>query len=104
MDDGGGGTPEGGGKSFFVKSARPDSRCPRRYGGTGLGLAICKQLIDLMGGRIEVTSRVGAGSTFAFELSLPRSAATVMARDKLPGHLRNLRVLLVDDIAMNIAV
>jgi len=104
IEDTGIGMPESVREKLFQKFTQADSSMTRRYGGTGLGLAICKQLIDLMEGRIEVTSRVGAGSTFAFELSLPRSSRAGMARDSLPKNLRNLRVLLVDDIAMNIEV
>jgi len=104
IEDTGIGMPESVRERLFAKFTQADSSVTRRFGGTGLGLAICKELIELMEGRIEVASRVGAGSTFAFELNLPRSAAAIVGRDALPAQLRHLRALLVDDIAMNIEV
>jgi signal transduction histidine kinase len=46
----------------------------RGVGGSGLGLYICRELVERMHGRIWVTSEVGSGSTFTFELPLDRGS------------------------------
>jgi len=58
----------------FEKFTQVDGSTTRRYGGTGLGLAICRDLAGAMGGRIDVDSREGVGSTFTFGLPLQRAA------------------------------
>jgi PAS domain S-box-containing protein len=88
---------------LFNRFAQAETSIAANYGGTGLGLAISKQLIELMDGRIGVTSTLGTGSTFWLELDLPIAEAgsePTAAADDGPA-FAGARVLVVDDVELN---
>ncbi|XP_054797681.1 histidine kinase 5-like [Prosopis cineraria] len=69
------GIPENAISTLFKRYMQVSADHARKYGGTGLGLAICKQLVELMGGRLTVSSKEHCGSTFTFILPYKVSIA-----------------------------
>ena len=98
-------------KSFlgriFESFSQEENRERSNYSGTGLGMAITKQLLDLMGGTIEVESELGKGTSFYVDLSFKRDLLEQSAvEDKAPedNDITGLRILLVEDNELNMEI
>ena len=100
VEDTGIGIPEDKLRSVFERFTQADASTTRKYGGTGLGLSICRRLVHLMGGNIQVRSKVNEGSAFTFTLPLPVDD-TVQPPPIREAAIENLRVLYVDDNSIN---
>ncbi|MFH2066133.1 MAG: response regulator [Pseudomonadota bacterium] len=85
-------------KHIFSPFVQVDGTTTRKYTGTGLGLAISKQLVEAMGGKIQVESEPGRGSTFSFMVSLEKQVQTPESAYILDSDvLQGLKALVVDD-------
>jgi PAS domain S-box-containing protein len=120
VSDTGIGIPEEKVDKIFEQFAQADTSTTRKYGGTGLGLAISKQLVELMGGQIDVDSQEERGSTFWFTVRLNRQQSLQSTphpllatpesqtadsskadRNSQESPLFNARILVVEDNPVN---
>jgi signal transduction histidine kinase/DNA-binding NarL/FixJ family response regulator/HPt (histidine-containing phosphotransfer) domain-containing protein len=104
QDDGIGMTPKQVAE-LFQPFSQADTSTTRKYGGTGLGLVICKQLVELMNGKIWAQSQINQGSIFFFSVILDISEQNIFivksGRVGVSNNLTGRRVLLVEDNEIN---
>ena len=79
---------------LFESFSQADSSTTRKYGGTGLGLAISRQLVELMGGGIDLDSELGRGSCFYFDLEFTVVQGPAL---QIANELEGMPLLVVDD-------
>ena len=109
VQDSGCGIPADALARVFMPFEQGDACTTRQYSGTGLGLSISRRLVELMHGKLEVSSTLGSGSTFSFTIPLQRGVevsapayfeakpAKPDAESILKTRHRNKRILLVED-------
>ncbi|MDX2505077.1 MAG: EAL domain-containing protein [Gammaproteobacteria bacterium] len=86
---------------IFDAFSQADGSTTRCHGGTGLGLAITKRLVELMGGSISLESTPGAGANFRFTIQLGSAESEQVQQPAKAAVLLGVRVLTVDDHAVN---
>ncbi|MGF1586778.1 MAG: ATP-binding protein [Bacteroidales bacterium] len=96
-------------KLVFDRFKQVDDGSSRKYGGTGLGLTICKNLIELLGGKIWLESELNKGTTFFFnipQVNVPPKLFNPPKLEQMPVHpdWRNRRMLIVEDDPANARV
>ncbi len=85
---------------IFQPFTQADQSISRKYGGSGLGLSICKNLVEMMGGEIDVESEPGKGSRFHFRITFDIASLPLVAETKKPASsvdYSGLKVLFAED-------
>lgn len=83
-------------KNIFDDFVQAESSISRRFGGTGLGLMICQNLVQLMGGELQLDSELGSGSQFWFDITLDKGNNDTL-KDAISSIKSQLHILIVDD-------
>ena len=89
---------------IFEEFTQANESTTRIFGGTGLGLSISKKLVNLLGGRLMVSSELDKGSTFFFEITLEKTKIPELLQVEADDttHLENFKILVVDDNDINL--
>jgi signal transduction histidine kinase/CheY-like chemotaxis protein len=104
ITDSGSGIPEEYIDKIFDKFTQVKKAGKVNATGTGLGLAIVKDLVSLFGSKIQITSKLGVGTVFTFDLLLKPTPLLEAVKSKPIRQLTNLNVLLVEDNKINVLV
>jgi signal transduction histidine kinase/CheY-like chemotaxis protein len=104
ISDNGIGIPDDKQAEIFESFSQGSIEINRKYGGTGLGLAIVKKLVDLLGGKIELNSKVGLGTTFYFTLPFEVGENEIVEKEEQiveTVDVQNKKILLIEDNKIN---
>ena len=104
VEDSGIGIPQADQEKIFTPFVQLDTGSARRFAGTGLGLSICKDVVELMGGELRVSSAPGRGSRFWFDVYFARAQTFPMASaaTEAGSGVTPRRILVVDDNVTNL--
>jgi CheY-like chemotaxis protein len=84
-------------ENLFLSFQQAESGTSRKFGGTGLGLAISKNIVELMGGQIELQSEIGKGSSFSFTFMAKRGFRKELALSEIGINWDNVSIMAIDD-------